>query len=168
MLLLECVSGRSPCCHGCHLEAHASQSPGQKRNLIRCLLLPAHQRAGPANAGRRLDWPLPARAAWSALPFSRFSLICSYASLAVCCFGPRKSFSSSLLFPPLLEGCFFSVKSKRKCSRCRRLERHAYCNKDYRLASTGKVTVCLPVCRIDFMLSVPLSSSLSVFILNSF
>lgn len=42
-LLPECVSGRSPCCHGCHLEAHASESPGQKCNLIRCLLLLVYQ-----------------------------------------------------------------------------------------------------------------------------
>lgn len=40
------VSGRNPCCHGCHLEAHASESPGQKWNLIRCLQLPPHQHAG--------------------------------------------------------------------------------------------------------------------------
>lgn len=43
LLLLESASGRKPCCHGCHLEPHASESPGQKCNLIRCLLLLVHR-----------------------------------------------------------------------------------------------------------------------------
>lgn len=157
MLLLECVSGRSPCCHGCHLEAHASQSPGQKRNLIRCLLLPAHQRAGPANARRRLDWPGRCLVATAVFAFLFDLLLCFthcvlLGAVKVIFLLPR------LPRPHCSGGCLVSVKSKRKCSRCRRLERHAYCNKDSRLASTGKVTACLPVCRIDFMLSVPLSS----------